>query len=1179
MKKISLFILSVIMIFNITVMGSNPKVYAEESDVIWLENDYDEVYSFNNGMARVELFQNDVSYRRPSKYGYINKTGKEVIPLKYDFADDFSEGLARVVLDDKAGYIDKIGKEVIPLKYDWVGDFNEGLAKVVLNEKFGFINKTGKVVIPLKYDKVGDFSEGLAAVQLDFEWSYIDKTGKEVISLKDQDVYTAWDFSEGLARIDKGIGCGYIDKNGEVVIPAIYSSPHYETGLYIDGKMDFKNYESINEFREIGESQFKGGVASVINQDWEAGYIDKNGKVAVPFKSNDGGWNDEFSEGLKGVQNNDKWSYIDKTGKEIISLKYNNRPGDFSEGLAVVSEGDYPNNKYGYIDKTGKEIIPMQFQYATEFSDGLAIVTLQGKRGIIRNPLKFESVQKSIEREFNNRKYQGYKEVYYEYLRMLANETEVPERLGEVKAKVTDINTNAILIDINEDSRPELITRTKYEIEDNFQHYTSIYQYYKLKVISSDGISLEPMYEFSDWIRYNDMYDINLCINKDTGEYFLVEINYTSGQHSGEHINILKLNGNKFDTYKKISFVTTHEYYVDDEVVDEEDWNKKYDEFQKEIEKLTKIELDSFENLNDDKIQDILDEYIDEPITISYDFDDFLSIIGSKKFINLKLSEEDANLTYEIDNTDIAQVTSGGEVIGLKEGTTNIKVVARKSGFEAEEIIIPVTVKPQLNIDFTKVNSSTDSENDIKYLKEIIETSDPIYFEDNETLTEVIKLINFIIKKASRHNVPSSQNMITINDKTVKQAVEEANRTKQEVEKILNAEQVNLQREIATTVRLDGVDIKDNESTIINLDPSLIKTVEEVDFINIGLGETEVNLNVSSLKKEFEETGSLLIEIKLNENKDEEVYEIIFKDENGNVKESLENNITFHLPLNNQDSEYSAVFFNNGQTIEQLGGKYDSIINTINFSTKQTGEYYIVENQKNYDDISHLSQEMQDAIVFMGSKGFITDRGENIFDPDSKITRAEFASFLVRTFYVLDRNLSTTFADVDEEDWYYDYIASSEEEGIINGYPDQTFRGDDIINREQIVSVSARALYEKKKYLYPENLEEYLLFIDSEEISDWAKQEVALAFRETLIDMPKGREFKPKESMTRADAALIVYRLFQLLYETSPSDLGNIEEGQRSNSDIPIIPITSGVVGAGILGGYVFKKRKIGRGA
>ena len=125
------------------------------------------------------IAEDDAKYQRYEENGLygFKKDGAVVIPAKYNFADSFSEGLARVVINGKWSYIDKSGKEVIQLKYDVVGDFSEGLAAVKLNGKWGYINKSGKEVIPLKYDSVYYFSNGQARAKLNGEWGYIDKQG------------------------------------------------------------------------------------------------------------------------------------------------------------------------------------------------------------------------------------------------------------------------------------------------------------------------------------------------------------------------------------------------------------------------------------------------------------------------------------------------------------------------------------------------------------------------------------------------------------------------------------------------------------------------------------------------------------------------------------------------------------------------------------------------------------------------------------------------------------------------------------------------------------------------------------------------------------------------------------------------------------------------------------------
>lgn len=62
------------------------------------------------------------------------------------------EGLAVVKLNDRYGFVDKTGKEVISPKYDSVGYFSEGLVTVLLKGNLGFVDKTGKEYWDMKLE-------------------------------------------------------------------------------------------------------------------------------------------------------------------------------------------------------------------------------------------------------------------------------------------------------------------------------------------------------------------------------------------------------------------------------------------------------------------------------------------------------------------------------------------------------------------------------------------------------------------------------------------------------------------------------------------------------------------------------------------------------------------------------------------------------------------------------------------------------------------------------------------------------------------------------------------------------------------------------------------------------------------------------------------------------------------
>jgi hypothetical protein len=83
-------------------------------------------------------------------YGYIDKTGRLVIPPRFEYAGPFSEGLANVSNCSKPFFIDQAGAVVLRAPFDEASPFHGGLAPVIRYEpggaRTGYIDKTGKVV-------------------------------------------------------------------------------------------------------------------------------------------------------------------------------------------------------------------------------------------------------------------------------------------------------------------------------------------------------------------------------------------------------------------------------------------------------------------------------------------------------------------------------------------------------------------------------------------------------------------------------------------------------------------------------------------------------------------------------------------------------------------------------------------------------------------------------------------------------------------------------------------------------------------------------------------------------------------------------------------------------------------------------------------------------------------------
>ena len=162
-------------------LKSSPSAENQEKTVRPMINfkghSYEMIEPFYEGLAVV---------RTNSKFGYIDKSGKLIIPMDYDYAVKFVNGLGRVNRDGKYGFINKKGVFIIPLIYDDSGfSFMEDCVKMRLEGKWGFLDSKGNTIVPCIYEEVRFFKDGLANVKLNGKWVFVDKTGKLVDTIKE----------------------------------------------------------------------------------------------------------------------------------------------------------------------------------------------------------------------------------------------------------------------------------------------------------------------------------------------------------------------------------------------------------------------------------------------------------------------------------------------------------------------------------------------------------------------------------------------------------------------------------------------------------------------------------------------------------------------------------------------------------------------------------------------------------------------------------------------------------------------------------------------------------------------------------------------------------------------------------------------------------------------------------
>lgn len=295
-------------------------------------------------------------FESEGSWGFMDEEGLVMIPPNYSAVEEFSEGLALVVKNDKVGYIDKSGKTIIPFEYEDGESFMDGLAIVAKSELYGMINRTAKAVIPLKYELVGPFKSGLALVANDTAYGYVNKLAEELTPIH---LEYATDFENGFAVIELKGKKGMINTKGELVIPT--------------------KYEWIEAFNQYRLARAKN--------DSLYGILNQNGEEQSAFEYERIG---EYGRGLSMIVKNGKYGYIDSKANMVIPLEFDFAEealiwGKFMHGFAKFRL----KNKCGIIDSTGSKVFPAIFEDVKEYHpDRLVAVKKRGKWGYTDESLK-----------------------------------------------------------------------------------------------------------------------------------------------------------------------------------------------------------------------------------------------------------------------------------------------------------------------------------------------------------------------------------------------------------------------------------------------------------------------------------------------------------------------------------------------------------------------------------------------------------------------------------------------------------------------------------------------------------------------------------------------------------------------------------------------------------------------
>lgn len=355
-------------------------------DIEQFVNDYPN-YPFKHSyanellMAKIKFFK----YRIDNKWGFVSEKAKNYIAQKFDFVEDFSEGLAVVSLGGKTGYITKTNDIKIELQFDDAYSFHNGFSVVEINGLFGLINRSGEFVVDPIYDDLGNVNDGLLYFEKNENKGFFNSRGEVVIYPKYNDVSN---FENQLAIVEKDNKFGVIDSSGNTKIEIKYDAI----------KMMSANYFVV-------KNNDLWGVINLLNEvilPFQYDYIELSiDSLLLVEKANQfnywnlskqqfitADWFENFSEhrvlakfdnGFAKVKTLNGYNFINIKAEFLFKEFYSNL-GVFGKYIGFESE-----NGWGYLNLQGEVIVKPNYTKAYSFSTGGGIVEFNGNKGLVDN--------------------------------------------------------------------------------------------------------------------------------------------------------------------------------------------------------------------------------------------------------------------------------------------------------------------------------------------------------------------------------------------------------------------------------------------------------------------------------------------------------------------------------------------------------------------------------------------------------------------------------------------------------------------------------------------------------------------------------------------------------------------------------------------------------------------------
>lgn len=236
-----------------------------------------------------------------------------------------------------------------------------------------------------------------------------------------------------------------------------------------------------------------------------------------------------------------------------------------------------------------------------------------------------------------------------------------------------------------------------------------------------------------------------------------------------------------------------------------------------------------------------------------------------------------------------------------------------------------------------------------------------------------------------------------------------------------------------------------------------------------------------------------------------------------------------YTPEEGQNTDAIIVYYlNDNGELECVTGQYNLKTGTVNFFTDHFSTYFIGYNLVDFEDVEEMDW-FYDAVTYISARDIVNGKAEGVYAPQDNITRAEFATLMVRIFQ-LTSDIVENYSDIEADMWYADYIRVSKANGILPEFYDETFEPNKAISREEMMFILYKALEVTKRLnILEDNGDKLSYFADADEVVDYAKEASEYLISRDIVNGNGNGTVTPSKTSTRAEVAQMLYNMMTLL--------------------------------------------------